>query len=106
MLPNGFVRDMALMLFVFTASAATMALDVHAHERKNRLHYLVRAVQLTGLQLLSLIATNLSPALLVATEQTELSTVPTSLTSALRCVANILHCGDKTADDTQGYRRG
>jgi hypothetical protein len=44
MLPNGFVRNMALLLFVLTTSAATMALDVHAHEGKSCLRILVGAV--------------------------------------------------------------
>lgn len=44
MLPNGFVHNVALLLFVLTISAATMALDVHAHGCKTRLRDLVGAV--------------------------------------------------------------
>jgi hypothetical protein len=106
MLPKGFVHNMALLLFMLTTSVATTALDVNAHGCKNCFRYLVGAVQLTDLQLLSLIATNLSPTLLVATQQREPLTVPTSLTSALRCVASILRYGDETANDTQVNRRG
>ena len=66
MLPNAFVRNVALLPFMLIASAATMTLDVDGPRCKNGIRYLVVAVPLTDLQLLSLIATNLSPTLLVA----------------------------------------
>lgn len=105
MLPNAFVRNIALLLFMLMASAATMALDVHGPGCKSRIRYLVDAVPLTGPQLLSLVATKLLPTLLVATEQTELLTAPTSLTSALRCVRSILHYDNTVANDAQVSRR-
>jgi hypothetical protein len=43
------------------ASAATMALDINGPGCKSRIRYPVGTVPLTGLQLLSLIATRLSP---------------------------------------------
>ena len=103
--PNAFVRNIALLLFMLMASAATMALDVDGPGCKSRIRYLVDAV-LTGPQLLSLIATNFLPTLLVATEQTELLTAPTSLTSAPRCVRSILHYENTVANDAQVSGRG
>lgn len=106
MLLNAFVRNVALLLFMPMASAATMALDADGPGCKSRIRYLVIAVPLTDLQLLSLIATNLSLTLLAAYEQTELLTALTSLTLALRCVASILHYENKIADDIQVNRSG
>ena len=103
---NTFIGNIALLLLVLMASAATMALDVNASGCKSRIRYLVDAVPLTDLKLLSLTATNLLPTLLVATEQTELLTAPTSLTSALRCVRSILHYENTVANDAQVSRRG
>lgn len=84
MSPNVFVHNMVLLFFVLMVSAATTALDGNDPGCKSRIRYLVDAVPLTRLQLLSLIATSLSPTRLAATEQTELLTAPISLTSALR----------------------
>jgi hypothetical protein len=100
MSPNIFVRNMALLFFVLMVSAVATALDGNGPGCKSRIRYLIGAVPLTDPQLLSLIASSLSPQLLVATEQTELLTAPTSLTSAPRYVASILHIESKTADDT------
>jgi hypothetical protein len=61
MWPDTFVCNMALLLFTLVMSAATMALEVNGPGCKSGIRYLVGPVPLTDLQLLSLIATRLSP---------------------------------------------
>jgi hypothetical protein len=58
---NTFIGNIALLLLVLMASAATMALDVNGPGCKNRIRYLAGATTLTDLQPLSLIATRFSP---------------------------------------------
>jgi len=68
MSPNIFIRNMALLFFVLMVGVIATALDGNGHGCKSRIRYLMDAVPLTDLQLLSLIASSLSPQLLVATE--------------------------------------
>ena len=58
---NTFIGNIALLLLVLMANAATMALDVNGPGCMSRIRYLAGATALTDLQLLSLIATRLSP---------------------------------------------
>jgi hypothetical protein len=58
---NTFIGNIALLLLVLMANAATVTLEVNGPGCKSRTRYLAGATTLTDLQLLSLIATRLSP---------------------------------------------
>jgi hypothetical protein len=58
---NTFIGNIALLLLVLMANAATVTLEFKGPGCKSRTRYLAGATTLTDLQLLSLIATRLSP---------------------------------------------